>query len=283
MLAVLCLTTAAAGETVKDVRRKMGSRFEITVVHRDEATARQAIEAAYAEIERIEDMISSWRASSETSAVNRLAGVSPQPVSQELFNLVRRSVKLSQLTDGAFDLTFAGVGKLWDFNNPSPTVPEEAAIRAALSHVGYQKIVLDSAARSIYLDDPGARIGFGAIGKGYAANRAVWVLKEQGMAGGVVNAGGDLVAFGEQEDGTPWNIGIAHPRQRDRIFARLHLTETAVVTSGDYESFFILDGKRYAHIIDPRTGFPVDDLGSATNVCPDGFLYRRSGFERARQ
>lgn len=269
---VLAPPSIALAATVKDVRKKMGSRFEITAIHRDEAEAHRAIELAYAEIERIEEMISSWRSTSETSAVNRRAGAEPQQVSQELFNLVRRSLKLSELTDGAFDITFAGVGRLWDFNDPHPTVPTPEAIRAALDHVGYQKIVLNSADRTLFLDDPGARIGFGAIGKGYAANRAVWALKQQGIASGVVNAGGDLVAFGRQEDGDPWEIGIAHPRRRERIFARLPLTEQAVVTSGDYESFFLIDGKRYAHILDPRTGFPVDHLESVTIVCPDAEL-----------
>lgn len=270
---LVCLTAIpSTAETVKDIRKKMGSRFEITAVHTDEAVARRAIEQAYDEIERIEEMISSWRPNSETSAVNRLAGSQPQPVSQELFNLVRRSLKLSQLTEGAFDITFAGVGKLWDFKSQTPVVPDAMTIKAALDHVGYGKIILDSERRSIYLTDPTARIGFGAIGKGYAANRAVWTLKDQGITSGVVNAGGDLVAFGQQEDGTAWDIGIAHPRQHDHIFARLPLTEQAVVTSGDYESFFLIDGKRYAHIIDPRTGYPVDHLESVTIVCPDAEL-----------
>lgn len=264
--------TAASAATAKDVRKKMGSRFEITAVHSDAEAARRAIDKAYAEIERIEAVISSWRHTSETSAVNRQAGAGPLQISPELFNLVRRSLKLSALTDGAFDITFAGVGQLWDFDAPEPNVPEPEAIRAALAHVGYRKIILNPEERTLYLDDASARIGFGAIGKGYAANRAVWVLKEEGITGGVVNAGGDLVAFGRQENGEPWEIGIAHPRRRGHLFARLPLTEQAVVTSGDYESFFELGGKRYAHILDPRTGFPVDHLLSATIVCPDAEL-----------
>lgn len=270
-MACLCVLPSAA-ETVKDIRKAMGSRFEITVVHRDETVAHGAIAQAYDEIERIEAMISSWRPTSETSAVNRSAGIEPQPVSQELFNLVRRSLKLSQLTAGAFDITFAGVGQLWDFKGETPTVPDPATIHAALSHVGYRKVVLDEADRSIFLNDASARIGFGAIGKGYAANRAVWVLKAAGISSGVVNAGGDLVAFGQREDGSPWDIGIAHPRHPGRVFARLPLTEQAVVTSGDYENYFLIDGKRYAHILDPRTGYPVDHLGSVTIVCPDAEL-----------
>ena len=258
--------------TVKDIRSKMGSRFEITVVADDDATASRAIEQAYGEIDRIESMISSWRGDSQTSEINRQAGSHPVIVSEELFNLVRRSLKLSQLTDGAFDITFAGAGRLWDFKTSTPRVPTPEVIDQALVGVGYEKIHLDAVERSIFLDDTEARIGFGAIGKGYAANRAVIVLKELGVASGVVNAGGDLIAFGRQEDGSRWEIGIAHPRHQDRILGTLPLSEQAVVTSGDYESFFLIDGKRYAHILDPRTGYPVDHLQSVTVVCPDAEL-----------
>ncbi len=270
MIAVLASATSA--ETVKDVRKKMGSRFEITAVHADLETAGRAIDRAYAEIDRIEALISSWRPSSVTSEVNRQAGRRPVKVPEELFNLVRRSLKLSELTGGAFDLTFAGLGGLWDFKAETPNLPEADAIRAALNHVGYQKVVLDAAERTIFIEDPKARIGFGAIGKGYAANRAVFVLKENGIKSGVVSAGGDLVAYGRREDGGLWDVGIAHPQYRDQVFARLPLSEQAVVTSGDYESFITIDGKRYAHILDPRTGYPVEHLRSVTIVCPDAEL-----------
>ncbi len=277
LVGVTVLASASDAETVKDVRKKMGSRFEITAVHPDSKQASDAIDRAYAEIDRIEAMISSWRPTSYTSEVNRQAGVAPVAVPRELFNLVRRSLKLSELTEGAFDITFAGVGQLWDFKSGSgvtdrPSLPDPEAVRRALEHVGYRKIVLDPAALTIWLDDPESRIGFGAIGKGYAANRAVFVLEENGIANGVVSAGGDLVAFGRKENGDPWDIGIAHPRYRDHLFARLPLSDQAVVTSGDYESFITVDGKRYAHILDPRTGRPVDHLRSVTIVCPDAEL-----------
>ncbi len=262
----------ASAETVQDVRLKMGSRFEVTAIHPQRELAERAVEAAYAEIDRIEAVISSWQPTSVTSEINRNAGVRPVAVPQELFNLVRRSLKVSELTGGAFDITFAGLGELWDFKATEPQRPDPAAIRAALAHIGYRKVVLDEAARTVFLDDSGARIGFGAIGKGYAANRAVFVLKDNAVAGGVVNAGGDLVAFGHKEDGRPWDVGIAHPDHPDRVFARLPLSEQAVVTSGDYESFLIIDGKRYSHILDPRTGYPVEGLRSVTIVCPDAEL-----------
>ena len=267
---ILFSQTYATCETVRDVRHKMGSRFEITAVHADPDTAQRAIDAAYAEIDRLEEMISSWREHSETSRVNRNAGVAPVPVSNELFNLIRRSLKISELTGGAFDITFAGAGRLWDFKNKKMPTPQ--AISAALHRIDYRRVHLDAAARTVFLETPETRIGFGAIGKGYAANRAIFALKQQAITSGVVNAGGDLVAYGRQEDGKPWSIGIAHPRNRDHVFARLALTETAVVTSGDYERFMIIDGKRYCHIINPKTGWPANHLQSVTIICPDGEL-----------
>ncbi len=272
-LALAAVTASAASpETVRDARKKMGSRFEITAVHADGGRARLAIARAYAEIDRIEAMISSWEPASATSKVNSNAGVRPVAVPRELFNLTRRALKISQLTGGAFDITFAGLSELWDFKAEAPRLPDRRAIRRALEHVGYRKVVLDPVAGTVFLDDPQARIGFGAIGKGYAANRAVFALKEAGIESGVVSAGGDLVAFGRREDGRLWDIGIAHPDHRGHVFARLPLAEQAVVTSGDYESFLVIDGKRYRHILDPRTGWPVEHLRSVTVVCPDAEL-----------
>ncbi len=273
---VLCMLlgwpVAGAAETLTEQRAKMGSRFEITVVHADPEGAREAIGAGWAEIDRVEKMISSWKEDSETSAINRNAGSAPVKVSQELFNLIRRSLRVSKLTDGAFDITFDTVGRHWNFKDPKAAVPDTTTIELALRDTGYQHIVLDADARTVYLDRPDTRIGFGAIGKGYAANRTVFVLRENGATGGIVNAGGDLVIFGQQEDGTPWRTGIADPLDRETVFASLALTEQAVVTSGDYESFIEIDGKRYSHILDPRTGYPVEELRSVTIVCPNGEL-----------
>jgi thiamine biosynthesis lipoprotein len=263
---------ASADQTVSDVRLKMGSRFRVTVVHADEGRAGAAIENAYREIDRVEALISSWRESSETAAINRAAGVRPVTVSRELFALIRRSLKVSALTRGAFDITFASVGRLWDFKNPAPVIPDPDRLAAAMGAVGAAHVVLNDADSSVYLAHPGARIGFGAIGKGYAANRAVAVLKDAGITSGVVNAGGDLLAFGRREDGKPRVVGVADPRWPDRTFAHVRLANLAIVTSGDYEQFFLLDGRRYAHILDPRTGYPVDHSRSVTIICPDAEL-----------
>jgi len=266
------VASAAAAASPKSVRKKMGSRFEVTAVASDEAAAWRAIEAAYAEIDRIEALISSWREDSETSALNRRAGSGPVGVSPELFQLIRRALSVSELTGGAFDITFAGAGNLWDFKSPSPRLPEPAAVAAALADVGFRLVRLDPRAGTVELARPGVRIGFGAIGKGYAANRAVAAMKELGVRAGVVNAGGDLLAFGRREDGRPWTVAIADPRAPDRPFALLDVGDRAVVTSGDYESFVMIDGVRYAHILDPRTGYPVRGVESVTVICPDAEL-----------
>ncbi len=250
----------------------MGSRFEIAVVHADAKRGQEAIDAAYAEIERIEAGISEWRETSTVSELNRKAGVEPVEVSEELFNLTRRSLRVSKLTDGAFDITFHTVGHLWNFKSRTAPIPDDASIRREMTSIGYQHVVLDEAKRTVYLDRKGTQIGFGGIGKGYAANRAVFVLKEHGVTGGVVNASGDIIVFGTQEDGKPWRIGIANPLDRDKVFAYLDITEQAVVTSGDYENYIEVGGTRYSHILDPRTGYPATEVRSATVVCPDAEL-----------
>ncbi len=271
-LLALLACMSLQGHTVKKQLAKMGSPFEITAVHEDKQAAEAAIDAAFKEIDRLELMISSWRDDSETARINRAAGQAPVAVSPELFNLIRRSLKVSQLTEGAFDISFAGMGKLWDFKAVNPVIPDPQAIQNALRHVDYRNIVLDPESQTVFLKEPGMRIGFGGIGKGYGANRAVFILKSYGVTGGVVNAGGDLVAFGLDEGGEPWRVSIAHPREKKRVMARLRLTEQAVVTSGDYERFIMVDGKRYSHIINPKTGYPAHELVSVTIICPDAEL-----------
>lgn len=272
-LGLFCVVpTESLAVTLKDQRAAMGSRFEISAVHADSRQCQQAIDAAYGEIERIEALISEWRETSAVSEINRKAGIEPVVVPQELFNLTRRALRVSSLTDGAFDITFHTVGRLWNFKSRTAPIPDDESIQRALKDTGYQHVILDESKRTVLLDRAATRIGFGGIGKGYAANRAVFVLKEHGVTGGVINAGGDLVLFGTQENGKPWRVGIANPLDRDKVFAWLDATEQAVVTSGDYENYIEYGGKRYGHILDPRTGYPASEVRSVTIVCPDGEL-----------
>ena len=247
----------------------MGSRFEISAIHENKRTAKAAVMAAVSEIDRIENLISSWKSTSQTSEINAQAGVKAVDVDQELFQLIKRSIKVSELTGGAFDITFAGLGDLWKFDGSMKSIPDTSEIEAKIELVDYRHIELNGDKASVFLKNKGMRIGFGAIGKGYAANRAKMVMKEHDIQNGLVNAGGDLVAWGLNSEGENWKIGIADPQDHQKSIVWLEISEMSVVTSGNYEKFIELDGTRYAHIIDPRTGFPVSGIKSVSVISPN--------------
>ncbi|MCJ8166777.1 FAD:protein FMN transferase [Pontibacter sp. E15-1] len=258
--------------TYRKVLLLMGTRFELAVVTRDEQRGWEAIAAGITEIKRIEALISEWQPTSQTSAINRNAGIKPVAVASELYDLISRSNRISEMTGGAFDISFAAIDKVWHFDGSMKTLPTQAQVAASVSKINYRNIILNPADHSVFLKETGMKIGFGGIGKGYAANRARDVMREMGMAGGVVNAAGDLVTWGKQADGQPWYVGVADPAEKDKVFSWLTADETSVVTSGNYEKNVTLNGKRYSHIIDPRTGFPVSGLKSVTIVCANGEL-----------
>ena len=250
----------------------MGCGFEFTAIHEDPALARQAIEAGIAEVSRIERLISSWDEHSQTSAINRNAGIQPVQVDDELFQLIRRSLKVSGITNGAFDISFSAIEKLYLFNGSETTFPPAEEVEGSVAKINYRNIIVNPEKHTAFLKEEGMRIGFGAIGKGYAANRARAVMQSMGIANGLVNASGDLTCWGKQEDGRNWGIAIADPDDKMKAIAWLPIGEGAVVTSGDYEKYLMVDGKRYAHIIDPRTGYPTTGIKSVTIVCPDAEL-----------
>jgi len=251
----------------------MGSRFEITVVADNAEKGHQEIGAAIAEIQRIEDKISSWKDDSETAEINKNAGKKPVKVSKETFDLIARSKRVSELTQGAFDISFGSVDdQLWHFDGSMTELPDSATARQSVRRINHQNVVLDEQAQTVFLKEAGMKIGFGAIGKGYAAERAKALLLADGIENGIVNAGGDLTAWGAQPGGAPWNVGIANPGLEDEAFSWLNINDNAVVTSGNYKKFVVIDGKKYTHIIDPRTGFPVSGLKSVTIICPNAEL-----------
>ena len=247
----------------------MGSPFAITVIHEDNEKAWEGIRAAEKEIDRIEKLISSWQESSQTSAINRAAGKEAVKVDAELFQLISRAQKVSQLSGGAFDISYASMDRIWKFDGSMNELPSPQAIENSVAHIDYEKVLLDPNKQTVFLQEEGMKIGFGAIGKGYAANRAKSILQEMGINSGMVNAGGDLIAWGTEEDGSPWKIALADPTKEKQVLAWLEVDNKAVVTSGDYERFVELEGKRYAHIIDPRSGWPVQGLKSVSIICPD--------------
>lgn len=250
--------------TVHRAMELMGSRFDITVVSANEDLGYINIEEATAEIQRIENMISSWKPDSETSLINANAGIKPVKVSAEMFMLIERAKKLSEITDGAFDISFASMDEIWSFDGSMVRMPSKKEIENSVKRVGYEKIILDSSEKTVFLAEKGMKISFGAIGKGYAADKAKELLVSKQVLGGIINAAGDLTTWGTKATGEKWLIGIANPLSEEKIFSWLPIVESSVATSGNYEKYVVFNGVKYSHIIDPRTGYPSTGINSVS-------------------
>ncbi|MGO4912350.1 FAD:protein FMN transferase [Leeuwenhoekiella sp. W20_SRS_FM14] len=261
-----------AQQTFKRTLKLMGSRFDITVVAQNQEKADASINLAIAEITRIEKLISSWDANSQTSAINKNAGIKAVAVDVELFDLITRAISISKLTDGAFDISYASMDKIWKFDGSMTQMPDAATITASVDRVGFNKIQLDASSHTVFLPDTGMKIGFGAIGKGYAADKAKALLISKGVSAGIINASGDMNTWGKQPDGSTWKVAITNPMNKNKVFALLPLINSAVVTSGNYEKFVSFNDTRYSHIIDPRTGYPASGIISATVFAPKAEL-----------
>lgn len=257
----------------KEFRRKeklMGNQFEITVVAHDKNWAESRIGMAIEEIRRIERLLTTFDENSQVNLVNRNAGISPVQVDREVFELIERSIKISSLTDGAFDITYGSVDKrLWNFDRNLNALPDEATARQMVRLINYRNILLDKEQCTVMLKEEGMRIGFGGIGKGYAAEMAKALLKREGVESGIVNASGDLTAWGMQANNQPWTIGIASPDNAHLPFSFMNITNMAVATSGNYEKFVVIGGKKYSHTINPKTGLPVTGIKSVTIISPN--------------
>ncbi len=250
----------------------MGSRYEITAVHEDKSIAEQSIKAAIQEIERIEQLISSWNPSSQTSEINRNAGLKTVKVDKELYQLIERSLKVSKLTNGYFNIAFGPLSELWKEYSYENQLPPADKIKAALQLIDVSLIQIDQENQSIFLKEKGMKIGFGAIGKGYSANQAKKIMQELGIQNGMVNAGGDLTVWGKAKNDKAWKIGIADPDKKSGYIAWLELSNTSIVTSGNYEKYVTINGKKYTHIINPKSGMPVEGVKSVTILSPDAEL-----------
>lgn len=246
----------------------MGSRFDITIVAKDTASAEGFIDTVIAEVTRIENLISDWRPATQISQVNQNAGIRPVKVDREVFDLTRRALRLSELTGGAFDISFAAMDRIWKFDGSMTGMPSPEAVKKSVEKVGYRNIILDSVNSTIFLARSGMKIGFGALGEGYAADMCRQLMISKGVQAGIVNGSGDMNSWGRHPDGSHWKVGISNPLQRDEIFAIVPLRKSAIVTSGSYEKFVMFNGKRYTHIIDPKTGYPVTGLSSVTITGP---------------
>ncbi len=255
-------------QLVKKVCKLMGNRFEFTVAGGEPASAEERINEAIAEVSRIERLLTTYDDHSQTALINRYAGIRPVQVDREVYDLIVRSIRISKLTQGAFDLSYGSIDtRFWNFDTCMTSLPDPATARQMVRLIDYRNIVLDPQEGTVFLKEKGMRIGFGAIGKGYAADRACGLMRQRGVDSGVVNAAGDLITWGLQPNNRPWTIGIADPAQKSNTFSSLQISDMAVATSGNYEKFAIIDGKRYSHTIDPKTGFPVSGIRSATIVC----------------
>lgn len=242
----------------------MGSRFDITIVAKDSATAEMHIDEAVAEISRIENLISDWKPDSQVSEVSRQSGIKPVKVDREVFELTQRAVAFSEMTGGAFDISFAAMEKIWKFDGSMSQMPKPEEVKKSIAKVGYKNIVSDSVDSTIFLKLEGMKIGFGSIGKGYAADKARQLMKAKGVQAGIINASGDIAAWGRQPDGTDWSVGITNPFDTNAFVGILPLNNGAVTTSGTYEKFIEIDGRRYSHIINPATGYPSAGVVSVT-------------------
>jgi thiamine biosynthesis lipoprotein len=245
----------------------MGNRFELGVLDHDEKLANEIIDAGVEEIRRIENLLTTYKEDSETSLANRNAGIAPVEVSSETLEIIERSIRISNLTQGAFDISYGSVDKrLWNFDITMKALPDKATAKKMVRLINYRNIVIDKKKGTVFLRKKGMRIGFGGIGKGYAAERAKMVMKSKGSKSGIVNASGDLTTWGLQPNGKEWTIGVTNPNLADQVFSYLDISNMSIATSGNYEKYVLIGGKRYSHTIDPRTGLPVSGIKSVTII-----------------
>jgi len=252
------ITLVSFGQIIHKKKLSMlGSPFEMTVVSNDTLQGNYFVDLAVAEVKRIENLISDWIPSSQISNVNQNAGIKPVKVDKEVYDLVQRSIKVSEITSGAFDISYASMDKIWKFDGSMKAMPTEEAIKKSVSKIGYKNIILDPNKQTIFLKNEGMKLGLGGIGQGYIADKVKELLFSKGCTSGIVNVSGDIKAWGKQPDGKFWTVGIVNPINKNKIFATFPIENSAVETSGSYEKYVVFNGIRYSHIIDPRTGYPA--------------------------
>lgn len=261
-----CVALSATAEWFEQTQPIMGTRVHAEVWSLDEAQARLALDDVMSEMERINQLMSPYIETSELSRINANAARTPVETSRELMDLLARSAGLSQFTNGAFDVTFASIGRRYDYR--AGAKPDDDEIAEALSAIDYRHVLLDWDAMTVSFARTGVSIDLGGIAKGHAVDRAAAILRSRGYKNASVSAGGDSVIIGDRM-GQPWTVGVRHPDDADRMSAILPLEDTAVSTSGDYERYFDENGVRYHHILDPQTGDSAREIRSVTILGPD--------------
>ena len=245
----------------------MGTAVNVELWSDDRRSGEAAIDAVMDEMHRIDRAMSPFKPDSELSRINRDAAATAVPLSEEMFALIERAIEFSQLSGGAFDITYAGAGHLYDYRQRIK--PSDEALARACAMVGHHNLILDHGARSLRFARDGVRIDLGGFAKGHAVDCAAALLRERGMAHAFVSAGGDSRVIGDRR-GRPWTIGVRDPRRAGEVVAVLPLVDVAISTSGDYERFFECDGVRFHHVLDPRTGKSPDSVHSVTILAEDG-------------
>lgn len=266
---IVCNFTSNGQVLRKRTTLLMGGRFDITIVAQDSLLAEQNIDVVITEITRIENLISDWKPTSQVSEVNQNAGIRPVKVDREVFELTQRAIRFSEITNGGFDISFAAMDKIWKFDGSMTEMPSAEAIKKSVEKVGYKNIILDSVQSTIFLKLKGMKIGFGALGEGYATDKCRKMMLAKSIQAGIINGSGDMSTWGKQPNGKPWNIGITNPFDTEKLVAVVPINNGAVTTSGSYEKFVVFDGKRYSHIINPATGYPATGLCSVTVLGPN--------------
>jgi thiamine biosynthesis lipoprotein len=269
LVAISVISIPSRAEWMSESRPMMGTEIRVYLWHDDAVAGNRAKEAVFEEVARINELMSTYVEESEISMINRDAASGPVPVGDELLGLVLRSLDISVLTLGAFDITYDSVGQHYDFREHQR--PTEETIRKELQSIDYRLVDADRAAGTIHFRQQGVRINLGGIAKGYTVERGVEILRTHGIRHAIVTAGGDSRLLGDRR-GQPWIVGVRDPRQDGKVAVSIPLEDEAVSTSGDYERFFEEDGKRYHHIIQPTTGKPASSVHSATVVGPDAVI-----------
>jgi len=248
----------------------MGSTYSIAVYGDDRVQLEAAVDAAFDEVRRLDDLLSNYKPESEWNEVNREAAQRPVKVSPELFRLLQACVEYSRASEGAFDISVGPLMKVWGFYKGSGHLPHRAEVQAAMAKVGYRHILLDPAAQTVRFDRPGVELDPGGIGKGYAVDRMVDVLKQKGVGAALVaGSGSSIYGLGAPpEEPKGWRIDIKDPWDIRKSLAEVYLRDMSMSTSGSYEKFFRAEGKTYAHIMDPRTGYPAQGSVSVSVVAP---------------
>ena len=264
------VSVGCSDKTYQFSRPLLGTIVNITVIGAEERAA-DAADAAFAEISRIEGLMSPYKQSSSLCNINKNADKRPVAVDSETFNVISRSLEVSYETEGAFDISFASISKLWDYSKNPFIPPALSVVKRRILLVNYKNIVLNFKAQSLILNQKGMQIGLGGIAKGYAIRRGLMMLQKSGIEGGIVEAGGDLQVLGKK-NGKNWVTGLMHPRKRSLILSVTLRNGESIATSGDYERFADYNGKRYHHIIDPKTGFPAQGMISVSVISKDPVL-----------